>query len=169
MSKINSPFVRPDDRKIKKKVGSGSSVYVDRKVYFEYVETGYDEENKCSIGSVQPVVRETTKDIDKLINSHANEVGVRNLIALYLRTGDSSLFNRDKSINDYVGGEFDATKLPEKSAQEIFNDIPDALKGNKDMEEFLKTLTKDQFEKFVAGLQSEVSKKEKVEEVASNE
>ena len=71
MSNLNSPFSCPEGRKIKG-VDTGETVYVDRKIYLEYVETGYDEEKKCSIGSVQPVVRETTKDIDKLINSHAN-------------------------------------------------------------------------------------------------
>lgn len=167
---INSPFVRPVDREVFEGTPAGETEYIDRKVYLQYVETGIDENGK-SIGSIQPVVKETKKDIDKLINSHANEVGLKNLIALYLRTGDDSIFNQKTSLNSVAGskGFVDVTELPGKSASEIFSDIPAALKGNKDMEEFLKTLTKDQFEKFITGLKAEVSNKEKVKEVTSDE
>lgn len=160
---INSPFVRPVDREVSLGVESGETDYIDRKVYLEYVETGRDEKGK-SIGSVQPVVRETKTNIQKLINSHRNEVGVKNLIALFARTGDSSLFNQRQAIN--AGSELlDLTKIPTESAEEIYQKIPEELRGNKDIVAFLSTLSKEQFAAYVQTLKAASSKKEEKEEV----
>ena len=160
-SNINSPFVRPVDRE-SYSVSVGDTHYVDRKIYMEFVQTGLDENGKA-IGSIQPVVKETKTDINKLINSHAAEVGLKNLISLYVRTGDASLFNQKRSINSMSGnGYVDLTSIPEKSASEIYSDIPEALKGNRSLEAFLKTLTKEQFEAFIKSLQESTTKKEEV-------
>lgn len=164
---INSPFVRPADREEVPGIAPGEIDYISRKVYLEYVETGRDEKGK-SIGSVQPVIKETRTNISKLINSHKNEVGVKNLIALYARTGDSSLFNQRKAIN--AGSELlDLTKIPTESAEEIFQKIPEELRGNKDIVAFLSTLSKEQFAAYVKSLQAAFSKEEVKEEVKENE
>lgn len=165
---INSPFVRPVDREEFSAPEVGETEYIDRKIYMEYVETGVDENGK-SVGVVQPVVRETRTNIDKLINSHAGEVGLKNLIMLYARTGDSSLFNQKQSLNSATGGFVDLTALPDESASEIYEKIPEELKGDRSMEEFLKTLTKEQFEAFILALKekTEVKAEEKVEEVVN--
>ena len=163
---INSPFVRPVDREEVPSSEIGDSVYYDRKIYMEYVETGTDENGK-SIGSVKPVIKEKTIDIDKLINSHAKEVGLKNLIQLYVRTGDSSLFSQRQSINSMTGGFVDLTAIPEESASEIYSKIPDELKGDQSMEQFLKSLTQEQFAAFVEALRAKTE--EKKEEVVSNE
>ena len=167
---INSPFVRSDDREDFAGKETGEIDYIDRKVYLEFVETGRDEKTGKAIGSIEPVVHETKTNIEQLINSHVNEVGVKNLIALYARTGDSSLFSQRKSINSMTGGFVDLTTVPSESAEEIYSKIPDELKGDKSMEAFLKSLTKDQFMAFVESLKASVEKSsKKEEEVKENE
>lgn len=165
---INSPFVRPVDRDEFAGKETGELDYIDRKIYLEFVETGRDEKTGKAIGSIEPVVRESKTNIEKLINSHVNEVGVKNLIALYARTGDSSLFNQRKSINSMTGGYVDLTAVPSESAEEIYAKIPDELKGDKSMEAFLKSLTKDQFMAFVESLKASVEKSSKKEEEVKN-
>lgn len=77
---------------------------------------------------------------------------------MYLRTGDSSLFNQRQALP--VG---DYSQLPTESAEEIFKKIPAELVAGRSMEQFLKTLTADQLKAYFAALGGETKKDEKVE------
>lgn len=136
-------------------IETGETYYIDRKVYLKFVETGRDDKGKA-IGSVMPVVHEEKIDIDELVNSHKNEVGVKNLIRMFSRTGDLSLFNQRTALP-----EGDYSNLPDKSVEEIFKDIPKELRGDLSVEQFLRSMTTDQFKKFAETLKAQSVKEEK--------
>lgn len=137
---------------------TGSAYYVDRQVVLEFVETGRDAQGKA-VGSVQPVIHDNLIDIDELVQSHASEVGVKNLILLYNRTGDASIFNARTPL---PAGDY--SNLPTESADEIFAKIPDELKAGRSMQDFLKTLTKEQLISYINSVTGKKDKEIKKEE-----
>ena len=162
MKKINSPFVRPDDREEFPGVGAGETDYIDRQILLEFVQTGTDENGKA-IGSIKPVVKETKTNINDVIQSHAEEVGVVNLIALYARTGNEALFAQKTPL---PAGDYSV--MPDKSPEEIYETLPSELTKGLSYEEFMKSFTAEMFEKFVAELAAK-NEPEKVPEVKDNE
>lgn len=156
--KINSPFVRPDDREEFPGVPAGEKNYIDRQIILEFVQTGTDEKGKA-IGSVKPVVHETLQNIDELINSHADEVGVINMIKLYARTGNEQLFNQKTAL---PAGDY--STIPEESAAEIYANLPEELKNGLSMEEFFKQFGPQIWNSFLESLNKPVEKKDEVKE-----
>ena len=149
---INSPFV-VNEKKVSSPCHPDFEKYFkDIQIYLEFVQTGTDENGKA-IGSVQPVVKEELIDIDELVNSHADQVGLKNLINRYARTGDASLFNQRNCLPDG-----DYSSIPDKSPEEIYKDIPDELKAGRTYEEFLQSLTTDQLKTFFALIASKEEK-----------
>ena len=160
--KINSPFVRPDDREEFPGVPAGETKYIDRQILLEFVQTGTDENGKA-IGSVRPVVHETYQDINELIQSHADEVGVINMIKLYARTGNEQLFNQNAAL---PAGDYSV--VPEESAAEIYAKLPEELTNGLSMEEFFKQFGPEIWNSFIQAMQNKTEEK-KVEEVNENE
>lgn len=97
--------------------------------------------------------------IADVINVNADKCGLKNILAMYAKTGDISLFQQQPILNN-----FDATNIPDKSVDEIVKDLPADLVGDKSVEEFLKTITADELIKFYqAKQQSEVKQDVKEE------
>lgn len=159
--KINSPFSRPDDREDFAGVDTGDTKLVDRQILLEFVQTGTDENGKA-IGSVKPVVHETFKDVDELVMSHADQVGLINLINQYARTGDVRLFNQNTPL---PSGDY--SSVGTETAEEIYAKLPKELTNGLTMDQFLKEFGPKMFEAFLDGLKQKEEKK--VEEVKENE
>ena len=157
---INSPFQRPKNREKFPGVESGDSCYYEREIILEFVQTGLDDKGKA-IGSIQPVVHETAKDIAELINSSFNKVGLKNIITRFANTGDDSLFNARPVL---PSGDY--STIPVKSAQEIFESLPKELTQGMTLDEFVKNFNSDMFTKFIASIKVEA---EKGKEVIENE
>lgn len=147
---LTSPFRFDKSMESKLTHPESGKYYKDKKIYLEFVQTGTDEKGKA-IGSIKPVVRETEIDIDELIQSHADEVGLKNLIMMYARTGDNSIFNARKPLPSGDYSDVDKFETPEV----IYARLPDELKKGRTYEQFLQSLTADEFKAFVEGLQKQ--------------
>ena len=155
---INSPFQRPKNREKFPGIEPGDSCYYEREIILEFVQTGLDENGKA-IGSIQPVVYETSKDIAELINSSFKKVGLKNIIARFDATGDASLFSARPVL---PSGDY--STIPEKSAQEIYDSLPPELTQGMTLDEFVKNFNSDMFTKFIASIKKEAEKEKEVTE-----
>ena len=126
--------------------------YVARKIVMKTIITGY-EDKECTkpIGSMVPSVVEEKIPIKQLVQSHANEVGVANIIRRILQTGDMSLLNQREA--QYV----DTTKLPKSIGQvqekaialeSIYASIPADLKKDMTLEQFVTTMTNEKIKAY---------------------
>lgn len=140
---INSPFA---PQKINYEgTKKGSDYYITKEIYLKFVQSGTDSKGE-PLGEMVPTVREIKTDLQKLIDSHEQEVGVKNLIKIFNRTGDYSLFQARPMLPDG-----DYTQVLQ-DPQELLKQLPPELVGNKSVEEFIKTLTPEQFKAWVASL-----------------
>lgn len=158
---LNSPFARPKNREKFPGVETGDTFYIEREVILEFVQTGLDEKGKA-IGSIQPVVHETTQDIAELINSSASKVGLKNIITRFVNTGDASLFEARPILPDG-----DYSSIPEKSAAEIYASLPKELTQGMTLDEFVKNFNSDMFTKFIEAMKAQQNNIES--EVTENE
>lgn len=157
----------PRKRK-KKKTSVGCTYYVmNKKVLPVYRDSGEKIDGE-SIGIIEPKIVSEKVDISKYVNSFANQCGVENVIKMFKKTGDVKLFAQQNVVDNV-----DATRLPEKTIEDIYKDVPDSLKGEKDIVSFLKTLSKEQLSAFAKGLKEQALKtkaeKDKESEVSNNE
>lgn len=148
-----------------KKRHLGSTIYImNKKVLPVYVDSGekVDGEN---IGIVQGKITYDKIDISKYINSFASQCGVENVIRMFNKTGDLSLFRQNQVIENV-----DATKIPDKSLDELYKDIPEELKGDKDVVSFIKTLSKEQLVALAKSMKAKAQEEAaKAKEVHANE
>lgn len=145
------------------KIGSPTMV-TERKVYPIYVDSGEKIDGE-PVGSITLKVVETKVDIQEYINSFADDCGVENVLRKFARTGDASLFAVHQPIENV-----DATKMPEKSAEELFADLPADLRKDMTFEQFVKSLTQEQLQAYIDGLVADsIAAQTKKEEVSNNE
>lgn len=106
------------------------------------------------------------KDLIKgVIDSHASEVGVYNLIERVIRTGDASLLDA-AGVKTDVDGVIDITKAPTEMADVLhfaelmnnaYNSLPEEVKKGRTLQEFAKAssaTTSEDFAAWVASLQA---------------
>ena len=142
-----SPFVVGSYKKVPLPKRAPTNDYVSKKIVLKTVITGYqDDDKQTPIGVMVPTVVEEKTNIKELINSHANEVGVANVIRRILATGDMSLLEQNKA--QYI----DTTTLPKSisdvqakalALESIYANIPAELKKDMTLSEFVKTMTDD--------------------------
>lgn len=140
-----SRFVRPP--KVEKKWDEDYIAYEEKE---KIVKSG-DGENDWRI---EKYTEQRRVNIDKHINSFASEVDVKNILAKVAKTGDTSLLNQTP-IKDY-----DTTMIPEnyheaakmmdkQKSIDAFNALPKELRGDDDMETFIKNLSKEKIESYI--------------------
>lgn len=110
---------------------------------------------------------ERREDINKLINSQANEVGIYNLLDRIAKTGDDTLL--PKPFDDKSGQVLDYTRFPEDlmdvhqqqdQAAIAFDSLPDELKKGRKFEDFAANVTDAEAIEFIkAFIQSRVPQK----------
>lgn len=129
-------YVNYEVKTIVKKVGEGEDDYV--------------LENKKIIH----------KDLIKgVVDSHADEVGVYKLIERAMLTGDQSLLKGAQahvsdSVLDITGAPSDlADGLHQRAAQEkAYAALPASLTKGRTLEQFINTITQEEFDAFIKGL-----------------
>lgn len=147
VKRIN-PFVKRVDGYVDSGVGTGEKYYYDHKIKLVYVDSNSrDPDTGDVLANAVPKVITTKTDIDKLINSHKNEVGLKNLIRIFSRTGDASLFNQKKPLPDG-----DYTSLGDVEA--LFSSLPEDLKAGKNLKEFMDSFSLDLFKKYLVTLKA---------------
>lgn len=165
--KLKSPFVPGAIVPFKSSCNSSLDYYVDRKVVLKAKITGYEDEAQTKpVGVMVPQVVEEKTDIKKLVSADAKNVGVANILARVLRTGDMSLLQaRDAQ---YV----DTTKLPSSIAdvqakalalESIYANIPGELKKDMSLETFVKTMTDERLKSYYEGQAKQKEASEKKE------
>lgn len=146
---FDTHYVNYEVKKVVKKIGEGED---------DYVLVTKIIEHKDSIKGV--------------IESHADEVGVYNLIERAIRTGDMSLLNRaavsdTEQIVDTVGMPTTPDEALHYAESQVdkYNALPDEIKKGRTFEQFLaSTTTADDFAAWVKSLVPEADKKEEVKE-----
>lgn len=159
-----NPFVKGDFKVKVVKPSQKVDYYIDREIVLKTVITGY-EDKECTkpIGSMVPVVVENKKDIKILVNSHADEVGVVNILNRIIKTGDMSLLQAREA--QYI----DTTQLPQSlgevqakaiALESIYANIPEDLKKDMSLDQFVKTMTDERVKAYYDGLKNVEEKKE---------
>lgn len=151
-----NPFVKGDFKVKVFKPSQQVDYYIDREIVLKTVITGYeDEECTKPIGSMIPEVVENKKDIKILVNSHAEEVGVVNILNRIIKTGDMSLLKAREA--QYI----DTTELPQSlgevqakaiALESIYANIPEDLKKDMSLDQFVKTMTDERIKSYYEGL-----------------
>ena len=121
---MNSPFKVDPAKKPSKGVETGDLYYHTAEII-----------QKVEDNEIKLVVEDNKELIADVIGANANKCGLKNILALYAKTGDVSLFKQQPVLNN-----FDATKIPSESIEELSKKLPSDLVGD-DLEKFLKTIT----------------------------
>lgn len=80
--------------------------------------------------------------IQKTIDAYKDKAGLKNILALYLKTGDKSLFEARSCLNG-----IDATAIPTQSPEDLAKVLPGELTKGKSIDE-IKNLTIEDLVKF---------------------
>lgn len=92
--------------------------------------------------SINLKVVDDKTSIQDTIDAYKDKTGLKNILALYLKTGDKSLFEARSCLNG-----IDATNIPTKSPEILAKGLPEELTKGKSIEE-IKNLTIEDLVKF---------------------
>lgn len=121
---MNSPFKVDPKKTLSKGVETGDEYYHTADI----IQVVEDNEIKLK-------VVDDKQKISDVIGANANKCGLKNILAMYAKTGDVRLFNQQPCLNG-----FDATNIPTESVEELAKKLPGDLVGD-DLEKFLKNIT----------------------------
>lgn len=136
--------------------------YIDRTVKQVVKKTGEGEDDFILVEKVI----ETKRDISKVINAQAGDVGIEAYLKNYELSGEPI---PDVNVGDEVQ---DFTNMPDSLAEAIllgeksrklYDSLPSELKGKMGIEEFVSSFTNEMFDAFIEKLFSK-KEPEKVEE-----
>ena len=136
ISEFDKYYVNYEVKQVVKKVGEGEEDYI-----------------------LEDKIVTHTDSIQGVIDSHADEVGVYKLIERVMRTGDTSLLDSahvhvTDSILDVTGApQTLADGLHAADAQKAaYEALPDQLKKGRTLEQFLNTITQEEYNLFIQSL-----------------
>lgn len=132
--------------------------YIDREIKQVVKKTGEGEEDYILIDKVI----ETKRDIDKVINAQASDVGIEAYLKNYEVTGEAMpdvVVSEDvQDFTNMPGSLAEAALLGEKS-RKLFASLPADLKGKMTYEEFVTSFTNEMFDAFIAKMQPKAEEK----------
>lgn len=165
--KVLSPFCPRPSSKIYSRACTG--VYKSIKIVDKVVKTGNGEDDFI----VKKVVIEEETPVQKVVDADKDTVGVYNIIAQVMRTGDTSLLPVDQ------GGETDLVGAPETlmevkqmgvDASKKFDKLPKELTKGLDMASFVNSMDQKKFDEFIEAISARKAKeKTNDSEVKTNE
>lgn len=119
----------------------------------------------------EPVIKGKT-NINDLIASYADDVGIQNILRKVALSGDTSLFNQTgrkplgnggpEPVQDYTDApqsKTDAFNQVVKGVQ-AFDELPADLKGKMSMAQFAELVGQEEFENYIAGIIAKNTPKE---------
>lgn len=142
---LTSPFIVDPKKKPAKGVDTGDLYYHTADI-LQVIEDN----------QIKLVVEDNKELISDVINANADKCGLKNILRLYAKTGDVTLFQQGDPING-----IDVANLPTESVQEIANKLPKDLVGD-DIGAFLKSITAEDLIKYY---QSKQEVKEDIKDV----
>lgn len=124
---MNSPFKLDPKRPVPKGVDTGDPFYHTTKI----TQVIKDDSISLKVVDDKTSIRET-------VDSFKDKAGLKNILALYCRTGDSSLFEARSCLNG-----IDATNIPTQSPESIAKELPKELTEGKSLEDIQKLTIKE--------------------------
>ena len=103
-------------------------------------------------------VIESKRDIAEVINSQANDVGLKAMLERFEKTGDPSVLPTGINATDDI---LDLTKIPQDGAEyfeyihglvDKFKSLPDDLRKDMTLEEFVKNVGQQQVDAYLSGI-----------------
>lgn len=128
--------------------GNFDKYYIDRTVKQVVKKTGEGEDDYILVDKVI----ETKRDIDKVIQAQASDVGIEAYLKNYQIQGEEV---PDVVVTDDIQ---DFTEMPESLAdavlfgersRKLFDSLPKELKGKMGYEEFISSFTNEMFDAFI--------------------
>lgn len=122
--------------------------YIDREIKQVVRKTGEGEDDYIIVNKVI----ETKRDIDKVIQAQAADVGIEAFMRNYEVTGESmpdvKVGDDVQDFTDMPDSLADAVLLGEKS-RKLFDSLPKELRGKMGYEEFISSFTNEMFDAFI--------------------
>lgn len=158
MAKVNNnPFIGRTDGVPTHLQGDFDTEYKEIQIIDKVRKVGEGDDDYI----IEKVVVESFKPIKEVVDADKDSVGVYNIMR-------SVAFQNDKTMyQDNGNGQLvDLTCVPEDlmqlkqlgvDAEKKFNDLPQELRGEMDMESFVNSMTQEQFDKFIAAVQARVN------------
>ena len=160
--KINSPFIpRPyvDDG-----IKEFDQDYKSIKILDDVKEVGKDDKGEPIYVVGKKVVEELIPIADVIAADAASVMTPEKIMRQFLQTGDASLLPADdgKCQVDLVGAPESLMEVKQfgENAQKKFESLPDELKGEMNMVEFVNSMSQEKFDAFIAAVKARAQKTE---------
>lgn len=147
--KLNNPFVGRVDGYVDPGIKDFDQEYKEIQIVDKVKKVGEGEDDYI----IEKVVIETFTPIQEVIDADKNSVGVYNIMRQVAFQDDKTIF-ADKGNGQLV----DLSQAPENlmelkqmgvDAEKAFAKLPGDLKGEMDMETFVKSMNQEQFDAFI--------------------